>query len=384
MPKVTNEYIKSQKPWIKIAMKGRPLWFGLQAAGLEGLFRISKKKAEVAKQKLVDGKPFDETGKTGKEGEKANKDGLDGKAAMGVCQGGNGVLKLFVVKGGLTEGHLKFARIFISKQLKVKSVKKVELAEVADETKLPMVPDKDPKDSEKATAGALAGRVTALQGRLAKAGGSEAVTRKLDAANAAVKSDPDSAEDQLDEVDAAISVLEAARTVKDPKVLPAVQEKLKAWDLDGAEALVEAAGGKVGDVAPDTKGPPVGDGKLAAAKKTWETASAAVDKQLSDLQGVMRKHADEQVREIAEFGLTGVDGGIRAQLKTVLAEVEGAGDAGARKKATAAAQKVIAELGKHVGKDERVKVCDDNPFGAKVQIKETINAALKELATALK
>jgi hypothetical protein len=341
MPDVTKEYIKSQKPWIKIAMKGRPLWFGMQSQGLEGLFRISKKKGEVTKQKLFEGKPFDESSKGGKE---ANTDGIGTKAVMGVCQkGAAGRLKLLVVKGSLTEGHLKFARIFISRTMKVKSVKEVIVSEVADESQLPKV-DEDAKTPEEATSGSVAKRVEGLKKRLTALGGNPALVGEVDAAGRLAQTNPEEADEALDEVEEKIIELEAK-------------------GKGGAAPL---------------------NGKLVSAIKSWSTASSAVDKQLGDIKAAMLKEKDDAIRDIANSGLADVDGGFRNKLNAALKELAAAGDDGARKKASTAAQAAMKDLLKHVGGDERIKVLADPPNGwPKCTIKETMNPALKELAVAL-
>lgn len=345
MPELSKEYKKAQKPWIKIAMKGRPLWFGLQSQGLEGLFRVSKKKGEVTKQKLFEGKPFDEAEKDGKD---ANKDGIGTKAVMGVCQKGpNKTLQLMVVKGGLTDAHLKFVRKFIAQKLKIKSVKDVVLAEVADESQLPKV-DENAKPPEEVTSASVGKRVEELKKRLAAAGGNTAIGGELDAAGRLAQTNPEDADDDLDEVEGKIADLEAK--AKDGK--------------GGGGAAV--------------------NGKLASARTSWKSASDSVDKQLGDLKAAMLKEKDEQIRDIANYGLNGVDGGFRLKLNTALTEVEKATDPAARKKASAVAQSAMKDLLKHVGGDERIKVLADPPNGwPKVNIKDTVNPALKELATAL-
>jgi len=343
MPQLSDKYIKSQKPWIKIAMKGRPLWFGIQCQGQDGLFRVSKKKGEVTKQKLCEGKPFDEEGKDAAEAKEANSKGLDGKAAMGVCQRGDkGILKLMVVKGQMTEQQRKFARIFITRKLKLKSIKDVAFAEV-EEGQLPKV-DEDAKTPEEATSGSIAKRVEDLKKRLTALGGNPALVGEIDAAGRLGQTNPEDADEALDEVEEKISELEAK--------------------------------GKGGT--------PPANGKLVAALKTWNSASAAVDKQLNDIKAAMLKEKDDAIRDIASYGLTDVDGGLRNKLNAALKEVAIAGDEGARKKASTAAQAAMKDLLKHVGGDDRIKVLSDPPNGwPKCTIKDTITPALKELATAL-
>jgi hypothetical protein len=209
--------------------------------------------------------------------------------------------------------------------------------------------DENEKSPEQATAATVAKRVEDLRKRLAAAGGNTEIGGQLDAAGRLALTNAEEADDDLDDAENKIVALEA-----------------KAKDGKGGGAAL--------------------NGKLATARKSWGTASAAVDKQLEALKAAMLKENDEQLKDIANYGLTGVDGGFRSKLNAALKNVEDkSGDAGELKKASAAAQSAMKDLLKHVGGDDRVKVIADPPNGwPKVTVKDTINPALKELADALK
>jgi hypothetical protein len=339
MPDLTNDYIKSQKPWIKMAMKGKTMWFGVQATGMkEGIFKVSKKKGEVTDKNILANEPFDQKGKAEKEGKKANTEGI-ANTMFGKCEGDlkTGVLKLAIEKGQLKETHLKFTRYFIATVCKLKMVKEVVSGAVVGNV------DENAKLEPAPTAASVTARVATLREKLKAAGGNADITKRLDAAEGLSQTNPEGADDELDVLQGEIDQLAAK---------------------GGGGTAVNA--------------------KLAPARQSWKSASDAVDKQVEAIKAAILKENDDQLRDIANFGLTGIDGGFRFKLNTALTEVEKASDPAARKKASAAAQAAMKELLKHVNGDDRVKVLADPPNGwPKVTFKDTINPALTELAKAL-
>lgn len=120
----------------------------------------------------------------------------------------------------------------------------------------------------------------------------------------------------------------------------------------------------------------------AAARQAWQDASDAVDSQISQLQKALRESGDEELEEIAEFGLNGVTGGFKVPLLASLRDVDNAvGEQQA--KAIAKARTVVADFLKHLSASEQVAACDDNPFGVSVTIRDSLGQSLAQLSSAL-
>jgi hypothetical protein len=118
-----------------------------------------------------------------------------------------------------------------------------------------------------------------------------------------------------------------------------------------------------------------------AAVAEWRDASDTVDGQISALQRALRAIDDDELDEIAEYGLNGVTGGFKVPLMAVLQELNpNAPDSGVMSKA----RKVVAGFQKHLASDERVLGVDENPFGVKVSVRATLGPALGALDSALR
>jgi hypothetical protein len=119
-------------------------------------------------------------------------------------------------------------------------------------------------------------------------------------------------------------------------------------------------------------------GRAAAAGVDWErvraewrAASDAVDGQIAALQAALRADGDETLQRIAEFGLNGVTGNHRVTLMAALA-------APGPDTTT-----VIRRFRDFLDTDEKIAVCDDNPFRVPVSIRATLGAALGRMDAAL-
>lgn len=115
----------------------------------------------------------------------------------------------------------------------------------------------------------------------------------------------------------------------------------------------------------------------AAARKNLRLALDKVEEQLTGLADALLKSEDPNMIWVAENGLSQILSGLRASATTI--------DKTASKtpaKTVAFAKPAIAELEKQLA-SERVKVCDQNNFGAKVTIKKTITTALEEMMKTL-
>ena len=97
----------------------------------------------------------------------------------------------------------------------------------------------------------------------------------------------------------------------------------------------------------------------------------------------MAKHDDKAIQEIAKLQLKGLTDDLKVQLLSATNDVEKASDDAARKKAATTAQEAIKKVAATINSDERIAVCDDNPFGVSVSIKKTLGPALVAMSKAL-
>lgn len=120
----------------------------------------------------------------------------------------------------------------------------------------------------------------------------------------------------------------------------------------------------------------------SVARQGWVTASQQVDDQLAALGSKLKANGDADYKDIAEHGLTRITGDLKTPLQAALIGVDGATGT-ARGKAVEKARKAVEAFRKHIDTDERVAVCDENPFDVPVSIRTTLGAALGKLDEAL-
>ena len=129
----------------------------------------------------------------------------------------------------------------------------------------------------------------------------------------------------------------------------------------------------------DAAARPVANG-FAGARTGYTEAMEAINGQITALQNALRSSRDNDLVAIAEFGLNGVTGNHSVRLTAALMDI-GAGPPTAK-----TAQKaigIIAPFREHIASDERITVCDENPFGVAVAIRSTLEPALAALQTSL-
>lgn len=114
---------------------------------------------------------------------------------------------------------------------------------------------------------------------------------------------------------------------------------------------------------------------VQAAGEAWRSAIEMVDAQLNKLQAALRADDDEDMRDIAEFGLNGLTAGHKVAVTAALMGAE-RGNAGDVPKLAAAAER----FRKLVENDERIEACDENPFGVAVDIRGQLVPALQQLS----
>ena len=143
----------------------------------------------------------------------------------------------------------------------------------------------------------------------------------------------------------------------------------------------------LGFTFPDARQEPGTNAAGAAARwkialDRWKAASEAVDGQIGALQAVLLRSDDDELKQIAEYGLNGVTGNNRVPLQAALIEA-GAGDPPAMCKVGPKALGIIKGFRTYLDTSEQVAVCDENPFDTPVSIRTTLGGALAEMATAL-
>ena len=112
----------------------------------------------------------------------------------------------------------------------------------------------------------------------------------------------------------------------------------------------------------------------------YRDASDSVDGQIGRLQSVLRSSGDGELADIAEFGLNAVTGGFKVPLMALLHELDSAAP---KPQLVTRARTVVSRFRGHLGQDERVLACDENPFGVAMTLRATLGGALAELDAAL-
>jgi hypothetical protein len=175
---------------------------------------------------------------------------------------------------------------------------------------------------------------------------------------------------------------DAARKATLLKVAGMANDLLKAHNLDGARSAIDRLR-QVLDTAsaPAPGGAKADPARWAAARAAWQDASDTVDAQMAALQKVLRDSGDEELEEIAEYGLNAVTDGHKVPLMTAIMEI-GSGTPETLAKSGAKALAAVQAFKAHIESDERVAACDENP-DVPVTIRATLGPALAGLEAAL-
>jgi hypothetical protein len=142
-----------------------------------------------------------------------------------------------------------------------------------------------------------------------------------------------------------------------------------------------AAGPKLSDTIP-AAATAFADG-WPVAKQGWLNAIETVDTQIEKLQNKLRQTDDGDLWDIAEFGMNAVTGDWKVPLQAAIMDVDRA-QADTRAQAAKSALEIVDEFADHLANDERVAVCDENPFDVPVALRDTLGAALRNLTAVLK
>ena len=179
---------------------------------------------------------------------------------------------------------------------------------------------------------------------------------------------------------------DAARKTTMLKVAAMANDQLKAHNTAGAGTTIERLRQVIDAASPPAgaQAPAVDPAKVdrwKAARAAWETAMETVDGQIAALQQMLRGSGDEELEEIAEFGLNAVTAGHKVPLMAAMMEI-GAGSAETLAKSGPKALAMVQAFRGHIESDERVAACDENP-GVPVSIRATLGPALAGLEAAL-
>ncbi len=118
---------------------------------------------------------------------------------------------------------------------------------------------------------------------------------------------------------------------------------------------------------------------LPRALAGWRAALDRLDQQISSLQTALRAAPDDDLRQIAEFGLNAMTMSHKVRLQAALIDGGTAPDQRVAKLALAATDAFVA----HVRADPRIAACDANPFGVAMSVRATLLPALAALHAAL-
>lgn len=121
-----------------------------------------------------------------------------------------------------------------------------------------------------------------------------------------------------------------------------------------------------------------GSAEFDRALAAWRQALLAVDGQIAGLQRLLRTAPDDELTEIAEFGLNAMTGNFKVKLQSALMEAQSGND-----KARQIAARLAGAFRDHLNSDARVAACDANPFGVAMSIRQTLVPPLTSLLSAL-
>lgn len=164
------------------------------------------------------------------------------------------------------------------------------------------------------------------------------------------------------------------------RAVAAFQDRIK-------EGKAEEARAALADVEAVLAGGAGADARLLerwqAARQGWQAAVESVDDQINALARALRESGNEDLREIADSGLSSVTGGYRTRMTAAMIDI-GVGDVAKLRKNGARAAGFTEKLIDQIDGDARVIACDTISFGVPVSIRATLGPALKGLAGVLR
>lgn len=122
--------------------------------------------------------------------------------------------------------------------------------------------------------------------------------------------------------------------------------------------------------------------RFESARNQWNDAIDEVNQQLNALAARLRQSSDPRLHDIAEFGLAKIMAGHHVPLRAALLDVAGA-NTDQQGPVIAKTINILTGFENHLSSHPYVDACEKNPFGVTVQLRATLNPALKGLRTAL-
>ena len=118
------------------------------------------------------------------------------------------------------------------------------------------------------------------------------------------------------------------------------------------------------------------------AYAAWQDAKDAIDGQLNALSGHLRRTDDKELIEIADKGLMRMTNDCFVPVRAAFMDFNMAKPADRLTLASAAIKRAAA-LRAQIESDERIAICEENPFGVDVTIRKTLTGALQGVVAVL-
>ena len=120
-----------------------------------------------------------------------------------------------------------------------------------------------------------------------------------------------------------------------------------------------------------------------AARTAWQEASDEADRQISAVQRAMQSSGDEELEQIAEFGLAALTGRYKVRMMAAVREIDGA-NLDTLRRAIALGAGIARDFLEHVREDERFAALDDDEFGLGLRLTDTLGQGLETVLTTLR
>lgn len=165
---------------------------------------------------------------------------------------------------------------------------------------------------------------------------------------------------------------------------------VKASDAAGAQVHLDWLNALVANSRPAGAARPqaAAAGQVATARNwrdayaTWQDAKDTIDGQINALSSHLRRTNDKELIEIADKGLMRMTNDCFVPVRAAFMDFSMAKPAD-RLKVASEAIKRAAALRAQIESDERIAICEENPFGVEVTIRKTLIGALQGVVATL-
>lgn len=168
------------------------------------------------------------------------------------------------------------------------------------------------------------------------------------------------------------------------------QVAFRKQDFAGAMSLLEAVEDQIKQALGGGASAGLSDEEFRAfqarwtsIREEWRAASDTVDKQIDQLRQALMKSDDEDMQDIAEFGLKSMTGNFSVPLLGAMLELDGATAADVKARASKVRATATAFQAHLAKENKKVEACDANPFGVDVTIGDLLVPALAEVGKSL-